>query len=289
MQPEELDPTLRVQTRGGGQAAPAPVPAQLAGKSYDPDQPRDEGGRWTIIGGQRVSISGQDVSRDDVAAAADRYGVAGPGKAALLAAHDAGKIKTDDHLLRSIAHGTESGDYAAAIAAHGVGGSHEGKWHRSVTAADRAAPEENRGKAPHELTRSEFAALGFTDSGRQLLDISHQGHVANAILQGKDVAARVLADYPDIREKTLRDRADLDARQAHVAEVQAHNEAGMQRAKDAIAETERQRWQELADSRNAAESRAKDSVMLNPTGRQHTSKNWRRLCRAWSIRPVVAK
>ncbi len=105
--------------------------------AFDESQPRDEGGRWTIIRGTEYRHTGKAVSEKDVHDLADKLELSGHARNALVAAHKSGKIKTDEHLYRTVAASDDAmktgaasshaGVIKAAVALHGVGGSHEGR------------------------------------------------------------------------------------------------------------------------------------------------------------------
>jgi len=122
----------------GADSSPGSVSGSEEMKRFDHNQPRDEEGKWTVIRGQRVSITGKSLkSEKDIMDAASLHDVTHEGRDVLLKAFRNSTITTDDHLLRAIAHAKDVGGehtqdkavWEQAVKAHGNGGSHEGRHH----------------------------------------------------------------------------------------------------------------------------------------------------------------
>jgi hypothetical protein len=112
-------------------------------RGYNPAQPRDGEGKWTIVRGHRVSTTGAAITHDHIHHAVAKFGLGDLAQKKLLQAHADGKLTNDHHLYRAIAHATDAHDTASgvttgshnpgpwhwdeAIKAHGHGGTHEEK------------------------------------------------------------------------------------------------------------------------------------------------------------------
>ncbi len=74
-----------------------------------------DGGHWVTIDGHPVYIGGAPIDKSHINAAAKAHGLSHKAKLALHAAHEAGKLQTDEHLYHAIAIG--KAHQAASIAA----------------------------------------------------------------------------------------------------------------------------------------------------------------------------
>lgn len=184
-------------------------------KKYDPNQARDEDGKWSIIRGQSHRITGKKVNADDIHKISDHLELSGHARNALLKAHESGKIKTDGHLLRTIAaaddamgSGHASTHHAvirAATALHGAGGTHENKpWH---TGGDNKPSTERI-----EATRRKFARKSYEDDDEDAtksLDNLETGQLSGS--RFVDHAERLLdanSEFCDRSRDLMADRAD---------------------------------------------------------------------------------
>lgn len=117
---------------------------------YSPDQPRDEGGKWSIISGHSARATGAKINKGHIDAIADDMELSKAARNALHKAHDKGLIVNDHHLYRtigaseghmSVSHGkTHGGIINAAVKLHGKGGTHEGKrWTGDMPAEQKVS------------------------------------------------------------------------------------------------------------------------------------------------------
>lgn len=203
-------------------------------KKYDPSQPRDEEGKWSVVSGHKVSITGRKVKEKDVTHARVNFDLSRETHAALLKGFQENKIQTDDHLFRAISHaqsaalrdgGKVTGAHIeAALASHGHRGASEGKRERPPTAeentlphlpAHRMAQEQFMATAKVE-TKSGKTSLISTPDGKRILvsneqnltgsaaeskKDAHRIAVERALQDGEGVSDHVLSDYRDLKQK----------------------------------------------------------------------------------------
>ena len=204
------------------------------------NQPRDEEGKWTVIGGHRVSITGKKIRKDQIEHAVVGFALPKDVHRALhheymksqdgIQNHPDAKLHTDDHLYRTIAHAQHlahtrgeqiSGAHIReALNVHGKGGTHEGRRFAPLTMEQRAAPH----YPSHALTQDEFMGVATIhkgarntlveapDGAKVLLD--NEEMVMGSAAEAKKDAHRVivekaLKDGKTVPEHVLKDYRDL--------------------------------------------------------------------------------
>lgn len=151
-------------------------------KRYDPDQPRGDDGRWSIVRGVSVKHTGAKVKESHIHEIADDLELSGHARNALLKAHRDGKIKTDEHLYRTIAAAQDALDSShssqhhaivkAAAELHGVGGTHEGKhWGDGGS----VSVEKKKEKAKKSFDETDETDTPETKNLTELTELLHDG------------------------------------------------------------------------------------------------------------------
>lgn len=119
-------------------------------------------GHWVTVNGHHVFISEREVNSDDVYAAGVAHDLSPEAHKQIEQAHADGKITTNTHLHRTIAHAEQlkekqhlstSEAYSRAVAKHGKGGTH-----------DKLAAENHSGEglSEHEIAEGDHYLYGIT-------------------------------------------------------------------------------------------------------------------------------
>ena len=203
-------------------------------------QPRDDEGKWTVISGHRVSISGKKIRKGQIDNAAVAFGLNADVHRALhheyaksqdgIQNSPDAKLLTDDHLYRTIAHAQHlahvrgeqiSGAHIReALEVHGKGGTHEGRRFAPLTPEQLAAPHH----PSHALTQDEFLGVSTihkgahttlveAPDGAKVLLNNDEMVLGNAQEAKKDahrvIVEKALKDGKNVPEHVLKDYRDL--------------------------------------------------------------------------------